>query len=173
MSIRRTLPLVLLLAVLLPARAEAQPSFLAGAGFTSAVGDFADLADPGFHVKLGLSVAIPVAPISLQVDGAVHSLEAADSGLEDVDLLSGAVSVVYDLPGVGLVPYLLAGIGSYRIEAGPVGESVEETDVGYHAGFGVNLGTGSVRGFAEIRYVQVDSDPNNSSFIPLTVGLRF
>lgn len=169
----RRLPLLaLLLTLLVPSAAEAQPRFLVGVGLTSPSGDLSDAADAGYHGHVGLFVRLPTTPLGLRGDGYVHHLGAADATLDDTQILGGTASLVYELPGIQFVPYLLAGIGSYQTEAGPLDQTTKSTDTGWHGGFGINLGTGGLGAFAEIRFVQIDGDGGTTRFIPLTVGLR-
>jgi hypothetical protein len=156
----RRLLLLALLGFVTPSAAEAQPRLLVGGGFSAPSGSIADAADPGFHLQASLQVAIPTLPLSLRGDGTFHRF------------LAGAGSLVYHLPGVSLQPYILAGIGSYRTEAGPVDETEVVTDTGYHGGFGVAIGGLGFGAFAEVRYVQIQAD-QTARVIPLTVGFRF
>lgn len=167
------LPLAVFLALAVPSVAEAQPRFLVAAGFTGPTGDLSETADAGYHGQVGLFVSIPTVPLGLRGDGFFHRLSAPDVALEDTQVLGGTVSVVYELPGIGLVPYFLAGIGAYQIEAGPLGAATKASDNGFHGGFGVNVGAGTgVGAFAEIRYIQINGDGVTSRLIPLTFGLR-
>lgn len=169
---RRLLYVPVLLAVLTPAALEAQPRFLVSGGFTGPTGDLSQIADAGYHGQVGLYVALPTIPVGLRGDGVVHRLGSPNAGLDDTQILGGVLSIVYNLPGIGLVPYVLAGIGSYQIESGPIDATEKVTDTGYHVGFGVNVGSGGLGAFAEIRFVQVNGDPSSSRFIPLTFGVR-
>lgn len=172
-TMRRLLPVAVLLALAAPSTVEAQPRFLVAAGFSGPTGDLSETADAGYHGQVGLFVSIPTVPLGLRGDGFFHRLSAADASLEDTQILGGTLSVVYELPGIGLVPYFLAGVGAYQIEAGLVGAAVKSSDNGFHGGFGVNVGAGTgVSAFAEIRYVQINGDGFTSRLIPLTFGLR-
>lgn len=154
----------------LPAAADAQPRLMLGAGVSSPNGDVTDVAGTGVHGQVGLFVAIPTLPVGMRADGVYHRLGAASSAPDRTGILAGTLSLVYTLPGIGLVPYFLAGGGSYRTDLGGAPES--STDTGYHGGFGVNLGTGGLGGFAEIRYVQISSDGGTIRLIPVTFGFR-
>lgn len=169
---RRLLLLVSLLAVL-PAVAEAQPRLMVGGGFSAPNGDFSAIAEPGYHLQAALQVGIPTLPVGLRGDGVLHKFGTADAAFEDSEVLTGALSVVFTLPGVGLEPYFLAGVGTYRVQTGPVGTPGESTDRGYHGGFGVVLGGLGFGAFAEVRYVQISGDLTTTRLIPLTLGLRF
>jgi len=172
MMMRRTVPLTMLAALLLPGAVEAQPRFSVAAGVTAPTGDLSDVAEAGYHGQVGLSVRIPTLPLGLRGDGFFHRLGAADVAVEDTQVLGGTLSIVYHLPGIGLVPYLLAGLGAYQVEAGPVGVAETVNDTGFHGGFGVDVGTGSVGAFAEIRYIQIGGESTTRRLIPLTFGLR-
>ena len=168
---KRLLCLVALLTVA-PAALHAQPRLMLGGGFTAPNGQITDVAEPGYHLQAGIQVAIPTLPLGLRGDGTFHRLGSSSVDLTDTELLSGALSLVFHLPGVGLQPYFLGGVGSYRIEAGPTDLTEIKTDTGYHGGFGVAIGGLGFGGFAEIRYVQIRSDVT-ARLIPLTLGFRF
>ncbi len=169
---RRMHLLLFALALFAPAAVEAQPRFMVAGGFTAPMGSLGDVADAGYHGQVGLFVSVPSVPLGLRGDGFFHRLGTSDALLEDVQVLGGTLSVVYDLPGISLVPYLLAGIGAYQVQSGPVGATVKSNDNGYHGGFGVNIGAGTgIAAFAEIRYVKIGGD-SDATLIPLTFGLK-
>ncbi|MEM7415013.1 MAG: outer membrane beta-barrel protein [Gemmatimonadota bacterium] len=159
------------LLLIVPTAVEAQPRLMVGAGVTAPNGAIADAADPGYHIRAALHVGIPTLPVALRADGALHRLGSKDAALEDPEVLEGALSVVYLLPGVSLRPYVLAGAGTYRVETGATGSTTTVSDTGFQAGFGVVLGQLGLGAFAEIRYVHITSG-STTRLIPLTLGLR-
>jgi hypothetical protein len=165
---RRLIPLAVLTLLLVPATGSAQVRILAGAGLSTPIGDFADAANPGWHVRGGLQLGFPSLPIGFRADGTYHEFGEA-SPAPQVSMLSGALSVVVTLPGVGLEPYFLGGVGSYRT-------SVKGFDAtsnsGFHGAFGVDIGGLGLGGFAEVRLVSVKGDGGDSRFVTATVGLR-
>jgi hypothetical protein len=165
---RRHLLLAVSIAILVPSAAAAQPRILVGGGITSPNGDFSNVAGTGYHVRAGIEIVIPTLPVSIRGDGDYHRLAEANPAFDRSNVLDGALSVVFTLPGVGLSPYLLGGLGQYRLESGALGLSQAVTESGFHGGFGARMGTL----FVEIRYVQVNSEPGRSRYIPVTVGLR-
>ena len=170
---RRSL-LIASLFVLLPAAAEAQPRLMVGGGVTAPKGDVGDSADPGWHLAVGMNVGIPTLPVGIRADGRLHQLATSDAALRDNEYLTGAISLVFQLPGVGLEPYVLAGIGTYRYSGGPLSEPDKTvfSDTGYHGGFGVAMGQLGFGLFAEIRYVHIGTETGSNSMIPLTLGFR-
>ncbi len=157
------------LLLVLPTAAESQTRLLVGAGLSTPNGDFSDAVDAGLHGRVGLQVGVPVFPVSARAEGELHRFgeKATD---DNTTMLTGTLSAVLSLGGIGLSPYVIAGIGQYRID-GSVGDAI--TKNGIHGGFGVSLGALGVGGFAEIRLVSISSDVGNRRYIPVTVGLRF
>lgn len=155
-----------------PAQTAAQLDFLVGGGLTTPIGDFDESAGSGYHARGAVQVGLPTIPVALRLDVAYHRLSEANSAFEAPDILRGAIDVVYELPGVGLMPYLLVGLARSRLDAGPVGMSRAVYRNGFGAGFGVAVGSSRFGGFVEIRYVQVAGEPSATKYVPVTVGLR-
>jgi hypothetical protein len=158
-------------ATAVPACVAAQVSLMAGAGITRPFGDFGDVAESGWQAMAGIQVGVPAIPIALRADGGYQAF-GAPAGQPGVSLLGGAASLVVNLPGVGLVPYLLAGVGQYRVSVDQSGvEAV--TNNGYHGAFGVNIGALGFGGFAELRLVNIiDTNDAASRFVAVTLGIR-
>jgi hypothetical protein len=167
---RLALPFVLG-ALLAPSAGAAQVSLMAGGGLGTPVGDFGDQAESGWHGTAGLQVGVPAIPVRLRADGGYHSFGQAGSDPR-VSMLAGALSLVFNLPGVGLVPYLLGGLGQYRVSVDQSGVATV-TDNGYHGAFGVNIGAMGFGGFGEVRLVNVSQGGGGLRFVTATLGLRF
>lgn len=161
-----------LLLLLVPVAAEAQPRLMVGGGFTAPNGDVSVAADPGYHLRVVLDVSLPTLPVGLRGDGAFHKLGGGSATVTDTNVLEGAVSLVYALPGVGIQPYLLGGFGRYRTESGPIDTPVTVAETGLHGGFGVAVGGLGLGAFAELRFVRF-SEGVTPNMLPLTLGLRF
>lgn len=159
---------VVLLSLSLPVAAQAQPRLMAGGGLSTPVGDFGDVAEAGWHLMGGLQLGVPSIPIALRADGGYHAFGQA-SGAPSVDMLAGNLSLVFNLPGVGLVPYLLGGVGAYRTGVDGL-DAV--SDNGFHAAFGVNIGAIGLGGFGEVRFVNVNQGAGDARFVTATLGLR-
>jgi hypothetical protein len=169
---RRTISLVALMLALVfasaPAALEAQARLMAGVGMSTPLGDFGDAAGVGWHAGAGLQLGFPTLPIALRADGAYHSF-GEEAPVPKTSMLAGALSGVVNLPGVGLVPYVLAGVGMYRTSVDgfdPVSDS------GFHGAFGVNIGALGLGGFGEVRFINVSSDGGAARFVTATIGFR-
>ena len=164
----RLLMLVTLTLLAAPVCASAQPRLMAGGGLSTPVGDFGDAAEAGWHLMGGLQLGVPSIPVALRADGGYHSFGQAAQA-PSVDMLSGSLSLVFNLPGVGLVPYLLGGVGTYRTSV----EGLDaESDSGFHAAFGVNIGAIGFGGFGEVRFVNIDARGGDARFVSATLGFR-
>jgi len=165
---RRLILLTLLAIFAAPVVASAQVRLMAGGGLSTPIGDFGDAAEAGWHLTGGMQLGVPTIPIALRGDGAYHSFGQASSA-PSVDMLGGTLSLVFNLPGVGLVPYLLAGVGAYRTTV----EGLDAvSDNGFHAAFGVNIGAIGLGGFGEVRFVNVNQSAGDARFVTATLGLR-
>ena len=178
---RRLTFCALLCFLFVPADVEAQPRLMFGGGLSSPQSNFAEEAEAGWHGMAGLQLEVPGIPIAIRADGALHSFgEMTTSSLiSKTTLLTGAISGVLTLPGVGIGPYLLGGLGvsqnttDLTISALSAAGSTSRSDPSFHLGAGVTLGALGFGGFAEIRGTQVSSGLGSSwRFLVATVGIR-
>lgn len=168
---RRTTLLATVVLLLLPAAAQGQIRLLGGVGVTNPMGDLNDVADVGWHAMGGVQLGIAAVPVGLRADGGYHSFGQQGSNPQ-TSVLSGALSVVVNFPGIGLAPYVLGGIGSYRTSVDVDGVD-PVTNTGVHGAFGVDIGAVGFGGFAEVRYVSVKTDSGASErFVTATLGIR-
>ena len=171
-QVMRRLIVLALFMLIAPVAAEAQPRLMLSGGLTTPNGDVSTSADPGYHVGASIEIGIPTLPVGFRGDGTLHKMGSARAGLEATEVLAGSLSIVYTMPGVGLRPYMLGGLGAYRVSAGTEDVPVTQTSRGYHGGFGVSIGGLLFAAFAEIRYVLVPTPDNTVRMIPLTLGFR-
>ncbi|MDZ7780497.1 MAG: hypothetical protein U5R14_11300 [Gemmatimonadota bacterium] len=160
-----------LAAFLLPSAAEAQiPRIMAGGGLSTPMGDFSDVAEGGYHGRVGLQLGVPAFPLSGRLEGEYHSFGQLE-GQPKHTVLNGALSAVLTLQGVGITPYFLVGVGTYRVDSDQ--EAIDPvTEPGFQGGFGVNIGALGFGGFAEFRVVQVNTEGSKTRYFPISVGFR-
>ncbi len=166
----RRIALLALVALALPGATNAQARLMVGGGISSPNGDFSDAVDTGVHGRVGLQVGVPAFPVSLRGEGEVHSFSEA-TGTEKAQLISGTISAVLSLGGIGLSPYILAGLGSYRYDDSTAADAL--TNGGYHGGFGASIGALGFGGFAEVRLVNINGDDGDRRYVAATFGFRF
>jgi hypothetical protein len=94
-------------------------------------------------------------------------------------IIQGTANAVYKFQtseSTKIRPYLIGGVGLYNRKLtgdDVLGDPESETDFGINAGAGFDFVAGSVGLFVEGRFHSVFSDPENMSFIPITIGVRF
>lgn len=170
---RRYMFAAALAAFLLPSAVEAQiPRIMAGGGLSTPTGDFNDAADVGYHGRVGLQLGVPAFPLSGRLEGEYHSFGQLE-GLPKHKVLNGALSAVLTLDGVGITPYFLVGVGTYRVSQDLEGADIDPvTEPGFQGGFGVNIGALGFGGFAEFRIIQINTEGNKVRYFPVSVGFR-
>lgn len=152
--------------------AAAQLTVIGGVGVSNPLGDFADVAGSGYHGRLGVAIGLPMIPVSIRVDGDYHTFEDENVTFDAPSVATAGLGVVFDLPGVGIVPYMLGGVDRARLA---YDDSVRRFRNGYHVGFGVDVGALAFGGFAEIRLVRVEGGDGipDTTIVPVSVGIRF
>lgn len=100
----------------------------------------------------------------------------------NVDMIGGIANVVVSLSSSVIQPYLIGGYGVYRRRvaqdiSGTTSEfsslRASDTNRGYNVGAGLRIGLAGLTVFAEARYHSVNTSPDRTTFIPVTVGLVF
>lgn len=146
-----------LLAVM-PLSAQAT-SVRAGAGRVVPVGDAKKVRDPGPAAAIALELGLS-RRWSVRLDGEWSLLNgpAAPPGQElysqysDLRTLGGALSAVMRFSEGAFSPYLLAGIGAYRLQRVKAPRSVYGTTPALQAGVGIDVNLSrSIGAFAEAR----------------------
>jgi hypothetical protein len=155
--------------------------FSVGGGLTLPMGDFGDAASTGWHGLAAVGFQPANLPVGFQIDG-MYQRFGFDDLPDDFDahlqVIQGTANVVYTFVTAEestFHPYLIGGVGLYNAKTTgddvPDGES--DTDFGINAGAGFDFQAGNVGLFVEGRFHNIFSDPDNTNFIPITVGVRF
>lgn len=119
-------------------------------------------------------------PIIRRVGDAVLPSNSNVSG--DVNMIGGIGNVVVNIGTAAVHPYLIGGVGVYRRRvaqdaSGTLDEFKHLTDsentVGYNGGAGLVLSLVGLHAFVEARYHSVNTSPDRTTFIPVTIGLTF
>lgn len=160
-----------------PAAAQAGLTFGLSGGVALPMGDAGDVLKTGFGGGAAIMMRDPAAKLGFGIDAQYYRFSYKDGTFAD------AISARQNLYGVmarldystGGMIYLLGGAGLFRGEVtgdddAPDFSETTNTDFAIQAGLGLNFARGL---FAEAKYVNIFSDPGNTSFIPITVGIRF
>jgi hypothetical protein len=161
-----------------PAAAQGA-EFSLGGGVSIPSGSFDDFAKLGWHGTAAVSFVPQNVPVGFQVDGSFSRLSDDSPAALKSQLIYGTGNVVYKFKvaeETKFRPYLIGGGGVYNLDvkgddADPNAESV--TKFGINAGAGFDFKAGSAGVFVEGRFHNVFTEGDNTSFIPITVGVRF
>ncbi len=178
---RVLLPSVVAALLAVPAALSAQVHFLLAGGLSAPSGNFSNVVNSGYHGLVGLQFGVPLSPFSVRVTGEIDRFPAranllplGGSSSGHSTIADGSASAVFSFGGVGIVsPYVLAGLGVYRTSFSGTLGSGTSTDMGYHAGVGLNVGVLGIGLFAEARFVDIASSGSAIHYFPVSVGLRF
>lgn len=152
-----------------------------GGGLSLPLSDFGDAASTGWHGLAGVSFTPADFPIGIQVDGMFQRFgfdDVPDNFDANFQIIHGTANAVYRFQvseATKVRPYLIGGVGLYNSKAtgDDVTDDSSETDFGLNGGAGFDFMAGAVDIFVEGRFHNVFSDPDNTNFIPISVGVRF
>jgi hypothetical protein len=157
-------------------------SFGLGGGISIPTGSTSDALKTGWHGIALVRFKPAASPVGFQIDGMYHRLSVEDGGLDlDVttQVLNGSANVVFGFPvseTTRFRPYLIGGVGLYNfdLKGDDAPANVEsETDFGFNAGAGFDVGFGGGTFFVEGRFHNVFSEGTDTKLIPVSVGVRF
>ena len=186
-------------ALLIAATAQAQgtagtagrPFKLGGSlGASVPMGDFGDGADLGFHLG-GLIEYKPASlPMSLRGELTYHrnglksdyfagddpDFSGIDGDFSQIDFLANAL-VPFGAGASTARPYVIGGLGLYRLKASADFNGVDisdtETKFGLNVGAGLTFNLSGFETFVETRFHSVFAEDSNVNFIPLSFGFKF
>lgn len=156
-----------------PAAAQ-RASLSIGGGGVKPSGDYASFDNTGWQLMGAVEVGLPHAPIGVRIDGmygqTTHQGGSLFSG--STKLSGGTANVVYRVgaPMIPIHPYVLAGVGYYRVD---LGAGATESKPAFGGGAGLTVGVGPMKVFGEARYLTVRTSGNPLNFFPVSVGLTF
>lgn len=147
---------------------------LAG-GLSMPQGDLGDGLENGFHGQAMLGFGLMALPVKLRADVTYHSLGAEEGGIlaadDDLRVISGALNANIGMGGIGVKPYLSAGVGFYNWK---IADAEAQNDFGLNGGVGLEFGLTGMSTFLEVRYVKVFIEGEGDfAIVPITFGIMF
>jgi opacity protein-like surface antigen len=174
--------IVALAAWVSPLSAQARTySFGVSGGLSVPVGDLSDLAESGFQVAGHLYLR-PANFTNLGFRGDVSYDRFSLKGNADgnVNSLGVIANAIYNVPTTGSTvrPYVLGGLGLYSLKSQiTVGSTTVNSDreskFGLQAGGGLEFMLSGFSTFVEAKFVNVFTDDDSTTWIPITFGFRF
>lgn len=166
----RNVALIAVLALMLPAVAQAQNIYFGG-GALIPVSDLEDVADTGIMGIGGILFDVGESGFAVGAEGMYGTSSGADSG-PDINVYSAMGFVEYDFGSEGSVaPYIFGGAGVLGGEE-DVSDGESETDFGYMGGAGLGVPLSDrVSLFFEGRYMGSDAIDLIGAIAGLSIGL--
>ena len=179
---RRAIALAALTAALVsaPAVAHAQSPVRFGlaAGATIPTGTFGDEVDWGYNVTGSITGKPMLSPVGIRGEVMWNRLtgkefETAFGTLQgdDVDVIAGIVNAEIGTTGTEVRPYVIGGLGVYRLSG--EGDNDGVTKFGFNLGGGIDFGLAGFSAFAEARFHSIQTEGDARNIVPITFGIRF
>lgn len=170
-----------------PVAAQLPFRFGVQAGASIPTGDFGDnFAKMGYNVGLLAEVKPVLLPVGVRADVGFHefALEGEDGEDSDFDfrLLNVNANAILEMPGIGLKPYLLGGLGWYqgyvRSGSDDFDDSEKESAIGFNVGAGIRFGLAGFGAAVETHYRSANIDFGGDEelklrFVPISFVLTF
>jgi hypothetical protein len=166
-----------------PALRAQGAEFSLGGGIGFPLGDFNDVAKTGWHGLAAISFVPHGSPVGIQFDGQYQQFKldaGSSSGLKD-RILMGTANVVFKFKTSeesAFRPYLIGGGGVYNSKvtgSTSPGQVLPggTTKFGLNGGVGFDFKTGGLGLFVEDRYHHIFTSGGSTSFMPISIGIRF
>ena len=155
--------------------AEAQKpiSFGIAAGASMPMGDFGDAVGTGWNAGAVLAINAPTMPVGFRVDASYNSFGINDID-ESINILGVNGNVTWGLPmaAAPISPYLIGGVGMYRLDTSVSGIDAE-TEFGFNVGVGTKFALSGFGTFIELRYHSAQTEGEATNYLPITFGIMF
>lgn len=163
--------------------AQANPiAFGVVAGASIPLGDFGDFAETGWHAGGFLQWDGPTFPLGIRGEVSYHEFGVKDVDDFHLDIITATLNGVWLFPmtePATVRPYIIGGGGWYRESCDDCPGDESDNHGGLNIGAGIQVPLSGFTSIIEARWhIVFDSDddvPNssNTTFIPISVGLRF
>lgn len=154
--------------------------FSLGGGVDLPMGDFDNDFNTGWHGLAAVTFTPATSPVGIQIDGNYSRIPDDTPSNFDRQMIYGTGNIVYRFqtsPESTFRPYLIGGAGAYNLKNTgsdvPDIEGNSTTKFGLNGGAGFDIKAGSAALFAEARFHNVFTEGSNTSFLPITAGIRF
>lgn len=157
------------------AEAQSPIRFGIAGGLSMPSGDLDEAFENGFHGQFMLGFGMMALPVKLRADVTYHSFGLEGDGDDNLRVIGGALNGILGMGGIGVKPYLTAGVGFYNSKFGDLDA---ENDFGLNGGVGLEFSLTGMSTFLEVRYVKIfvgddDGEDFSAAMIPITFGILF
>lgn len=170
---KRTMRGITGLALLLCAGRLSAQKIMVGGGLLMPMGDYKNADKMGFIGQAG--IGFPMGPVGIRIEGDYGQTSHKSPTVGNTKIIGGMGAVVYHFPTpTGIKPYVLGGVGMYNVKVDITGGGTgSETKFAFGAGAGLEMKMTAMSLYLEAKYMNIATSVTKTSFIPITVGLRF
>jgi len=144
---------------------------MVGGGLLLPMGDYKNFDKSGFIGQAG--VGFPAGPIGIRIEGDYGQTSHKSPTSGNTKIIGGMAAAVYHIKTpAGVTPYVLGGVGMYNVKiTGSVDTS--QTKFAFGLGAGLEMKMTAMSLYLEAKYMNIATSGSATTFIPITVGLRF
>ena len=136
-------------------------------GVSLPVGPLASGHQAGFNLSGFAEYHAPSEPMGVRAELLYERFEAVQNSTVGANQAIGAtINAVYHIPGRAYHPYLIGGMGAYKVTA-------ESTCPGFNGGAGIEIPLTGMRAYFEARVHKVLTARSSYAAIPISFGLSF
>lgn len=149
--------------------------FGVGGGLAMPMGNLGDFTGTGFDVHGMLGFNPAALPFGLRVDVGYNQFGFKDEfGDGNFKIISGTANALLKIPATSISPYVIGGLGIFNAKAdAPDVENESETKFGFQLGGGLQFNLSGMATHLEAKYVNVMTEGESASYIPITFGIMF
>jgi Outer membrane protein beta-barrel domain len=126
----------------------------------------------GFNLTGTIGINPAGLPVGFRIDAAYNQFGAKGTTNVNAKIAGVSGNVVLSMAGAELTPYVIGGVGYYRVSSSATG-SVASNNFGFNAGAGLRIPLTGFSTFIEARYNRISESGGSTSFVPVTVGVMF
>lgn len=170
---KRTMRWLAVAVLMLGAGRLSAQQIMVGGGLLMPMGDYKTADKMGFIGQAG--VGFPAGPIGIRIEGDYGQTSHKNGVGGNSKIIGGFGAAVYHFKTpASVTPYVLGGVGMYNVKVDVTGfPSASETKFAFGIGAGVEMKMTAMSLYLEAKYMNIATSGSATTFIPITVGLRF
>ena len=171
---KRTMRWLVMVALIVGAGRLSAQRIMVGGGLLMPMGDYKTVDKMGFIGQAG--VGFPAGPIGIRIEADYGQTSHKNGADGNSKIIGGMGAAVYHFKTpAGVKPYVLGGVGMYNVKVTVPSLSIDqsETKFAFGVGAGLEMKMTSMSLYLEAKYMNIATSGSATTFIPITVGLRF
>ncbi len=170
---KRTLRWLVMVALIAGAGKLSAQRIMVGGGLLMPMGDYKTADKMGFIGQAG--IGFPAGPIGIRIEADYGQTSHKAPADGNTKIIGGMGAAVYHFKTpASVTPYVLGGVGMYNVKVDVTGVgSASETKFAFGVGAGLEMKMTSMSLYLEAKYMNIATSGSATTFIPITVGLRF